>query len=221
LFNNRLISRGLDHYNGELLTFDHHPRQQRVTTNYGKKPKKTVLTESIYNCLDYFRGVEKLGKDNSWYCNVCKDHVEADKKIELYTVPPILVFCLQRFKSHNIYFKEKLEDKILFPVEGLDMTNYVLSAHPGDKTGAPLIYDLYAVSNHFGSLSFGHYTANCKNPLTGQWYDFNDSSVSKIDSPGDVVSGAAYVLYYKRRDMLNNSDSIDYEALKLRPDDDS
>lgn len=83
-------------------------------------------TESIYNCLEYFRGVEKLGKDNSWYCNQCKDHVEADKKIELYTVPPILVFCLQRFKSHNIYFKEKLEDKILFPVEGLDMTNYVL-----------------------------------------------------------------------------------------------
>ena len=166
--------------------------------------------------------MEKLGKDNSWYCNVCKDHVEADKKIELYTVPPVLIFCLQRFKSHNIYFKEKLEDKIIFPVEGLDMTQYVLSAHPseGSNGESPLLYDLYAVSNHYGSLSFGHYTAYCKNPLSGKWYDFNDSSVSELDSVDEVVSGASYVLYYKRRDFFPDPNFIDFEAIKIKPDED-
>lgn len=30
--------------------------------------------------------------------------------------------------------------------------------------GVSTIYDLYAVTNHFGSLNGGHYTANCRNP---------------------------------------------------------
>ena len=77
--------------------------------------------------MEYFRKTTKLDKENAWYCNICKDHVEANKTIEIYKAPPILIFCLQRFKSHNIYFKEKLEDKIVYPLENLDMTPYVVS----------------------------------------------------------------------------------------------
>ena len=100
------------------------------------------------------------------------------------------------------------------------MSNYVLSAHPSDQTQGqtPLLYDLYAVSNHFGSLSFGHYTAYCKNPLSGKWYDYNDSSVSVLDSVDEVVSNASYVLYYKRRDFYPDPNTIDYEAIKLKPE---
>ena len=47
-----------------------------------------------------------------------------------------------------------------------------------DKDGC--IYDLYAVSQHFGSLGGGHYTAACRNPIDGKWYEFDDSSISKI-----------------------------------------
>ena len=42
----------------------------------------------------------------------------------------------------------------------------------------PMIYDCYAVSNHFGNMGFGHYTAFAKNPLTDKWYEFDDSRVS-------------------------------------------
>jgi ubiquitin carboxyl-terminal hydrolase 4/11/15 len=41
-------------------------------------------------------------------------------------------------------------------------------------------YDLFAVSNHFGGLGGGHYTAFAKNPLNNKWHDFNDSMVSSI-----------------------------------------
>lgn len=67
-------------------------------------------------------------------------------------------------------------------------------------------------------MSFGHYTAYAKNHLTGKWYDYNDSSVSELDSPEDVISGGAYVLYYKRRDFYPDSNSINYEAIKLVPE---
>jgi ubiquitin carboxyl-terminal hydrolase 4/11/15 len=66
------------------------------------------------------------------------------------------------------------------------------------KKGQKAIYDLYAVSNHFGSLNGGHYTAFARNPISNKWNDFDDSNVNKM-SPGDVNSKAAYVLFYKRR----------------------
>ena len=40
------------------------------------------------------------------------------------------------------------------------------------------IYDLVGVVNHSGDLNFGHYTADCKNPINNRWYTFNDSTVS-------------------------------------------
>jgi hypothetical protein len=120
---NRILRESVSTITSRLLGFDHHPREDRQS---GSK-MKVKSVQQLSDCLDYFRQTEKLEKDNSWYCNKCKDHVEATKKIELYTVPPVLIFCLQRFKSHNIYFKEKLEDKIIFPVENLDMSPHVLS----------------------------------------------------------------------------------------------
>jgi len=59
------------------------------------------------------------------------------------------------------------------------------------------IYDLYAVSNHYGGLGGGHYTAYAKN--NDKWYDFNDSSVRSV-SESSIVGSGAYILFYKRRD---------------------
>ena len=66
------------------------------------------------------------------------------------------------------------------------------------SAGLSPYYDLFAVSNHYGSLNGGHYTAYAKN-VDGNWYDFNDSSVSN-SSPSDLVSGASYLLFYRRRE---------------------
>lgn len=65
------------------------------------------------------------------------------------------------------------------------------------------VYELYAVSNHYGSLGGGHYTAYAKN--NEKWYSFNDSSVSGVDS-GKVKGSGAYMLFYKR--TWENDESI-------------
>lgn len=88
------------------------------------------------------------------------------------------------------------------------MSPYVLNSEL--KKEHSMMYDLYAVSNHYGSLAFGHYTAYAKNPETGIWHDYNDSNVSQLDNIGEVVSGAAYVLYYIRKDFFPDG-KIDYE----------
>lgn len=217
VFVSRISKARSDYILKKLLSFDGHPRTE---TSYESKKYKSASQTSnplIQDCLEQFRRVEKLEKDNSWYCNKCKDHVEATKQIEIYKVPPVLIFCLQRFKSHNIYFKDKLEDKVVFPLTGLDMRPYVLCHNDGLDQETDPIYDLYAVSNHYGSLAFGHYTAYAKNPDTGKWYDYNDSSVSELSEQypeSEVVSNAAYVLYYIRRDFFPDK-QIDFNQIKI------
>lgn len=167
---------------------------------------KDQRSYSLDQCLKLFATPEVLDKDNLWYCNKCKNHKQATKKLDIYTVPKVLIIHLKRFKTsrvHSIgsfYFSggsQKISALVDFPVEGLDMSEYVLK-----KDGEPMIYDLFAVTNHYGSLGGGHYTAFGKNPFKNAWYDFNDSSVSS-EEPSNLVSEAAYVLFYRRREAEN------------------
>jgi len=75
---------------------------------------------------------------------------------------------------------------------GLDLTEY--SQNPDDPEP---VYNLFAVSNHFGGMGGGHYTAYCKNKDTGKWYNYDDSHVSET-SENHLVTAAAYVLFYRR-----------------------
>lgn len=61
---------------------------------------------------------------------------------------------MKRF-SYSRYLKNKLETFVDFPTHDLDLSKYI----PG-KDGA--VYDLYAISNHYGSMGGGHYTAYAK-----------------------------------------------------------
>jgi ubiquitin C-terminal hydrolase len=60
------------------------------------------------------------------------------------------------------------------------------------------IYDLYGVSNHFGGLGGGHYTAHVFSEFLDSWIEMNDERVRKV-SPEKAVSSSAYILFYKRR----------------------
>merc|ERR550514_1635413 len=65
-----------------------------------------------------------------------------------------------------------------------------------------LVYDLYAVAHHSGSLSAGHYTSHAK--VGGRWMYFNDAHVSEA-SEASLQSSTAYILFYMRRDMDDQS----------------
>ena len=113
--------------------------------------------------------------------------------MEIYSAPDYLVIHLKRFShTRGMFGGRKINSLINFPIDGLDMTNYLL-------TGKRVVYDLYAVSYHYGGMGGGHYTATCKNPVFEKWYEFDDSCVSKVSSPKNIITKAAYVLFYKKR----------------------
>ena len=154
---------------------------------------KSYKEESIDigSCFKNFVKLEKLQENNEWFCPQCKQHQKADKKMEIYKSPHILIIHLKRFRNHS-----KIDNVVDFPINGLDISNYVIYK----EEGIPLIYDLFAIANHYGGLGGGHYVAYAKNYLDNQWYSFNDSSVSRI-SEEQLVSSGAYVLFYRRRDL--------------------
>jgi ubiquitin carboxyl-terminal hydrolase 8 len=83
----------------------------------------------------------------------------------------------------------KQQTYVDFPFH-LDMSPFTLV--PGQRY---VSYNLYGISNHYGTMEGGHYTAYCKNVEYGKWYKFDDHEVSEI-SNNNVRSGAAYILFY-------------------------
>ena len=126
--------------------------------------------------------------------------------MEIYKTPEFLIVHLKRFSyTRNSYFgSRKLATFVEFPVVGLDLTSMTITKGT-DENGKPLplIYDLYAVSNHFGSLGAGHYTAFCKSPVFNKWFDFDDKQVTPINTSGGdfskLINKSAYVLFYRLR----------------------
>ena len=167
---------------------------------YNKKLSLNVGKDiNLYDCLNLFNSEEILDGDNEWYCNKCKKHVDAVKKMDVYKSPYYLIFQLKRFKQDNegssifnIFNSSKNTTFIDFPVTNLDLSNYILSEN--NQGG---IYDLIGVINHYGGESFGHYTAYCLNGK--KWMEYNDEYVAEIKK-GNIITNAAYVLFYRRRD---------------------
>lgn len=144
-------------------------------------------------------------------------------------VSDILVLHLKRFTFEKCpthdgrLLRKKIEDKVDFPIDRLDLSSYILGPKHAD---APPVYkvwkevgpqyflmycyyfsshssftrhhQLFGVSEHTGSTAnSGHYTATVRNSKDGNWYRYNDSHVGSTS--GDAaVTGGAYLLFYQR-----------------------
>jgi len=107
-----------------------------------------------------------MDKADAWHCPSCKKPRKATKKLSISRLPKLLLIHLKRF-SFRGPFTDKIETPVDFPKQGLDLTNYMPPPLPPnmvkDKNTPislsqqpPYIYDLYAVTHHFGSLNTGH-----------------------------------------------------------------
>ncbi|CAK9310834.1 unnamed protein product [Citrullus colocynthis] len=158
-------------------------------TRFMKKTRQEAI--SLFSCLEAFLTEEPLGPDDMWYCPRCKEHRQATKKLDLWKLPEIIVFHLKRF-SYSRFLKNKLDTFVDFPIHNLDLSKYVKS-----NDGKSYLYNLYAISNHYGGLGGGHYTAYAKLIDEKRWYHFDDSHVSPVGEE-EIKTSAAYLLFYQR-----------------------
>ncbi|XP_054693851.1 ubiquitin carboxyl-terminal hydrolase 4 isoform X2 [Grus americana] len=174
------------------LLFDEQEAQAFEKHGSMLQPQKKKAVVALRDCIELFTTMETLGEHDPWYCPNCKKHQQATKKFDLWSLPRILVVHLKRF-SYSRYWRDKLDTVVEFPIRGLNMSEFVCDPRAGSY-----VYDLIAVSNHYGAMGVGHYTAYAKNKVNDKWYYFDDSSVS-VASEDQIVTKAAYVLFYQRR----------------------
>ncbi|XP_029671252.1 LOW QUALITY PROTEIN: ubiquitin carboxyl-terminal hydrolase 31-like [Formica exsecta] len=187
---------------------------------------------TLEECFDLYTRAEILGAEDAWHCPYCNKKQEVVKKLGLWSLPDILVIHLKRFRQQS---KQRSTSKLTmlvdFPLYGFDMTphlahNGVQATHNSVTSLGGLgwspwkkprprqhnipkydenVYDLYAICNHHGQdLQGGHYTAFCRNPYDTQWYCFDDTRVEAVNDT-NLITNAAYMLFYQRRGLSNNS----------------
>lgn len=156
--------RGEATYEDPIPVVDDPELQEKRRNRISRKKRGLTLDE----CLDEFEREEILSENDMWYCPRCKEHRRASKKFDLWKTPDILVVHLKRFSSSG-WRRDKLDMRVDFPVEGLDITKRVLDR----QTGKEEIYDLIGVDDHWGGLGGGHYTAFARNFIDHQWYEYN------------------------------------------------
>ncbi|OJT09766.1 Ubiquitin carboxyl-terminal hydrolase 8 [Trametes pubescens] len=131
-------------------------------------PKSGNTKVPLQQCIDAFVKEEVMDKSDAWHCPHCKTLRKATKRLSLSRLPPVLLIHLKRFSAKGP-FTDKIETTVEFPLKGLDLTNYMPPPLPPGVSGGspvqpddpryqnpPYRYDLYGVTNHFGSLSTGH-----------------------------------------------------------------
>ncbi|CAG2115717.1 unnamed protein product, partial [Medioppia subpectinata] len=142
---------------------------------------RTTLTE----CLNQYFKPERMSGETAWECPTCKQKREADKRLQLWKLPKILIVHLKRFSIEGRY---KLRTYVDFPINDLPMRTI--------QSANPIQYSLYGVVNHFGTLEGGHYTAFSHNQNKYKWHKFDDQDVTQTN-PAEVKSESAYILFYR------------------------
>lgn len=166
-------------------------------------PDEYATNVELVDCLKTFTDQETLTNTEKYYCEICKERVDASKKIYIWEAPEILIIHFKRFKTYpsssiaNSNLISKIQTQIMFPLNDLDIKDCLCEIHKKSS-----IYDLYAVVEHSGSYYSGHYFSYCKSPINNKWYCFNDSHLEHI--PDDevekkIISRGSYLLFYQKK----------------------
>ncbi|KAJ6662479.1 hypothetical protein lerEdw1_011893 [Lerista edwardsae] len=196
---------------------------------------------SILHCLYQFTHNEKLCENNKLLCDVCTRrqlcgpktagqnakkpvYTNAKKQMLISLIPPVLTLHLKRFQQAG-YNLQKVNKHIKFP-EILDLAPFCsvkceMSFSQNVAEGcSQVLYSLYGVVEHSGTMRSGHYTAYVKtrtpnNQISdlilhgkaqstsesesprGQWFHVSDTHVQAVPV-SRVLNSQAYLLFYER-----------------------
>ncbi|XP_064841487.1 ubiquitin carboxyl-terminal hydrolase 16-like, partial [Oncorhynchus masou masou] len=182
---------------------------------------------SVESCLYQFTEVENLTQNNSLLCVTCtkrqtknkaaprRMYTDALKQMLISSPPPVLTLHLKRFQQIG-YSVCKVNSHVNFP-HILDVAPFCSVICKGvSEGGSRVLYSLYGIVEHSGTMRSGHYTAYVKarpfcpstthngvgthgepEPVKGAWFHVSDSSVQPV-TESKVQSSQAYLLFYER-----------------------
>lgn len=123
-------------------------------------------------------------------CDGCNKKTYHNKRSSLSLLPRYLMISFQRYNSR---MRSKNSASIRFS-DKLKLSSFIDEDLCKSNNSE---YNLIGISNHSGSMSFGHYFAYCKGK--NGWYECNDSMASKtsVISSSNSSSTACVFIYEK------------------------
>ncbi|XP_054638079.1 ubiquitin carboxyl-terminal hydrolase 45 isoform X2 [Dunckerocampus dactyliophorus] len=211
----------------------HHYHQtafQALSHSYTPSSKEC----SVQSCLHQFTSVELLMGNNRLLCESCTERRQkqmrksssADKKVEkIYTsarkqilissLPPVITLHLKRFHQAGMNLR-KVNRHVDFPLV-LDLAPFCSASCKNLVNDDRVLYSLYGIVEHSGSMRGGHYTAYVKvrapqkktehhrnlsgakgssSSSQGQWFYISDTTVQTVPE-SRVLNSQAYLLFYE------------------------
>ncbi|KAK2844170.1 hypothetical protein Q5P01_010829 [Channa striata] len=190
---------------------------------------------SIQSCLHQFTSVELLMGNNKLLCESCTERRQkqlrkissGDKKVEkIYTsarkqmlissLPPVITLHLKRFHQAGMNLR-KVNRHVDFPMI-LDLAPFCSASCKDLAAEERVLYSLYGIVEHSGSMRGGHYAAYVKvrppqrkkeqhqrnlsgvreasSSSQGQWVYVSDTTVQTVPE-SRVLNSQAYLLFYE------------------------
>jgi ubiquitin C-terminal hydrolase len=141
---------------------------------------------NIYRGFKDFIKTEKMSGDNQCYCQFCKGLRNALVSTKVF-LPPIYLLINIDYGKNKIYLPSSINFGSV-----IDIKDFIDNNYKGCTQ-----YKLISVTTHIGqSGNGGHYISYCRDS-NDKWYEFNDSSVSQINSE-EIYYYTPYLLIYKR-----------------------
>ncbi|XP_036269955.1 ubiquitin carboxyl-terminal hydrolase 45 isoform X2 [Pipistrellus kuhlii] len=221
----------------EKHTMSHSPQNafQTLSQSYVTTSKEC----SIQSCLYQFTSMELLMGNNKLLCENCTEkkqkyqretssvekkaegvYTNARKQLLISAVPVILILHLKRFHQAGSTLR-KVSRHVDFPVI-LDLAPFCSANCKNVSVGEKVLYGLYGIVEHNGSMQGGHYTAYVKvrtpsrklleqitgkksvpglkepdSESAGQWFHVSDTRVQEVPE-ARALSAQAYLLFYER-----------------------
>ena len=105
-------------------------------TNLGpprkSKDKEILPVCHIHDCLQKFVEKEELDDSERFFCNSCKSKQPSTKQFWIRRLPTVLCLHVKRFRW-SAYARTKIDTFIEFPLNGLDMSGYLLKNLSGTR----------------------------------------------------------------------------------------
>jgi len=193
LFCGQLMSKiTCTHCNNESLAFDNF---WDLALSFTKtSSSKTHLSDMLAQFL------KEEALEDLFHCEKCKVRRKSKKRFVIWKLPKVLVVQLKRFE-YTQHRRDKINKTVTFPVNNFDLNKFTQEST--DDSVRDCKYTLFGMVNHGGSLSGGHYTAECMNSDNRKWYNFNDSSVRETSmSKEESESSSPYILFYVKSSCL-------------------
>jgi len=139
---------------------------------------------------DWIRNeVNEVSEIEGYQCNNCHGRHTAKKYSHLWKLPSNLFITLHRFHYNGH------KNMTHCPYNGATLSFSEFFAEESKDVRRTALYELRGVSDHHGTHIGGHYTAQFKHPLSGEWWWFDDEQARSLPNP--QFSSSNYIFFFR------------------------